>query len=379
MKRQTELVHFDPLPKDPFRANSTPIYQTATFALESALGGGEYDYTRSGNPTRDVASQQVAKLEQAKYALAFTSGMAALNTLTGLIKAGEHIIAGDDLYGGTYRLITKRLLTHKNIEVTFIDMTDGEQIKQAIKPNTRMIILETPSNPLQKIADLTLIKDICYRNNLLMAVDNSFMSPWLQRPFQFGADIVMHSATKYLAGHSDVSGGFLVVNNQELFEQLAFIQNTEGSALAPFDSWLILRGMKTLGLRIERQQENAKVIIEYLQSQFYVTKLYYPTLSSHPGSDIHNKQATGGGGVICFETNNTQLSSHIVNYTKLFNISVSFGSIHSSISLPVNMSHQAIPKHERKVSPDLVRLAVGIEDSSDLIDDLKQAYLSWSK
>lgn len=374
MQRQTELINFDPCPGDPYHANSTPIYQTATFELESALGGGKYDYTRSGNPTRDIVSQQVAKLEKAKHALAFTTGMAALTTMTGLVKSGEHIIAGDDLYGGSYRLLTQRLLTHRGVSVSFVDMTNLEQVKKAFRPNTRMVMVETPSNPLQKIADIAQIAEITHKHNALLTVDNSFMSPWLQQPFKFGADIIIHSATKFLSGHSDVSGGFLVVNDDNLAQELAFIQNAEGSALAPFDSWLILRGIKTLGLRIERQQQNTETILEYLKSQNQITKLYYPSLATHPGSVIHKQQASGGGGIICVETGDLELSKRLVDKTELFNISVSFGSVHSSISLPVNMSHLSIPKHEQKIAPDLVRLSIGIEDVNDLIYDLKQIF-----
>lgn len=374
MKRETELISFNPCPDDPFHANSTPIYQTATFALESALGGGKYDYSRSGNPTRDIVSEQIAKLEGAKYGLGSTSGMASLNVLLGLVKSGEHIIAGDDIYGGTFRLITKRLLTHKGITVTFIDITDLEKVKQAFKPNTRLILVETPSNPLQKIANLAQIAELSKKHQTIFAVDNSFMSPWLQQPLNFGADVVINSATKHLSGHSDVSGGFLLVNNDELAKELSFIQNAEGCALAPFDSWLILRGLKTLGLRIERQTQNSEIIVDYLQKHKLVTKLYYPTLSSHPGSNLHKQQASGGGNIICFETNNIDLSTQIVNKTELFNISVSFGGVHSSISLPVNMSHAAILKTEHQIASDLVRISVGIEDSGDLIADLEQAF-----
>ena len=379
MHRDTELVHFDPLPEDPFHANSTPIYQTATFALESALGGGQYDYSRSGNPTRTVVEKQVAKLEQGKYAFAFTSGMAAINALTGLLKSGDHIIAGDDLYGGTYRLLTKRLTTHRGITVSFVDLTDLEQVKQAFRQNTRLVLIETPSNPLQKIANLAAIAEISHEHNAWLAVDNSFMSPWLQQPLKFGADVVIHSATKFLSGHSDVTGGFLITNNDTIADEIRFIQNAEGYALAPFDCWLILRGLKTLGIRVSRQQSNAELIVDYLQTCPVIKKVYYPSLSNHPDSKIHKQQSGGGGSVICFETGNNNLSQQIVNNTQLFNISVSCGSIHSSISMPVNMSHLSIPETERTIASDIIRLSIGIEHPDDLIADLKLACAVHSK
>jgi cystathionine beta-lyase len=368
MNRWTELVHFNPCPNDPYNANSTPIYQSATFAQKSALGGNEYDYTRSGNPTRHILEAQLAKLEAGTAAFAFATGMAATTTLTGMLKAGAHIIVADDLYGGTYRLLTKRLQTHNNIQISFIDTTNLSQLRQAIQPNTKLILLETPSNPLQKITDIAAVAEIAKQYNIIFAVDNSFMSPWLQRPLLLGADVVIHSATKYLSGHSDVCGGFLVVNNASLAEEIAFIQNAEGSALAPFDCWLILRSLKTLALRIERSQRNALKIAQHLLSQPTITKVYYPLLDSHIGANIHKKQASGGGAVICFQTKNKDFAEFIVNNTKLFTISVSFGSVNSSISLPIYMSHASLTKNI--IPSNLVRLSIGIEDYEDLIDDL---------
>jgi cystathionine beta-lyase len=373
MDRITKLLNVDSYPNDPFHANSMPIYQTATFELESAEGNGKYDYTRSGNPTRDAVCLAMASLENAKHALAFTTGMAAINVLTGLLKAGDHIIAGDDLYGGTYRLLTKRLNT-RGISMTLVDMTNPANVEAAFTASTKMVLIETPSNPLHKVADLATIADITHRHSAIFAVDNSLMSPWLQRPFDFGADIVMHSATKFISGHSDVSGGFLLTNDDKLATDLAFIQNAEGCALAPFDSWLILRGMKTIGLRIERQIANAEKVALYLSNHSLVTKVYYAGLTTHPDAALHKTQASSGGAVISFETGNRELSAHIVNNTQLFNISVSFGSINSSISLPCNMSHVSITEPEQKIAPDLVRISIGIEDASDLIADLDNAF-----
>lgn len=374
MNKWTELVNFDQAPGDLYHPNSTPIYQTATFALESVTGGGKYDYTRSGNPTRSVLEAQLAKLEAGKYAFTFSSGMAALTALTGLLKTGENILVADDLYGGTYRLLTKRLQTHKGISVSFVDMTDLEAVKHSLLNKPKIVLLETPSNPLQKIADIAAIAELIHQHNALLAIDNSFMSPWLQQPLKLGADIVIHSATKHLSGHSDVSGGVIIVNDTKLAEELAFIQNAEGAALAPFDSWLILRGLKTLGLRIEREETNALKIIDYLKTKLEVEKIYYPLLEEHPGVAIHKKQATGGGSVICFIPKSVELAIAIVENTKLFKISVSFGGLTSSISLPNNMSHASIPENMRFVPDALVRLSIGIEDSNDLIDDLERVF-----
>lgn len=373
MQKNTKLIHFESPINDPYNANSTPIYQTATFELESASCHTKYDYSRSANPTRDVASVAIANIENAKYARAYSSGMAAINGVLGLLKSGDHLILGDDIYGGTYRIATQRLITHRGIEVSFIDLTNHQLIKNTIKPNTKMILVETPSNPLQKIADLQHIGTLSKTHNLLFVVDNSFMSPWLQQPFNFGANVVIHSATKFLSGHSDVSGGFAITNDEKLDQELGFILNAEGLALAPLDSWLILRGIKTLGLRIERQQQNALALIKYLQQNPLITKIYYPTLDTHPQHEIHKKQASGGGSLICVETRDIATSIKLVEKTKLFNTSVSFGSIHSSISLPSNMSHQSIPKDKQIIPPTLVRLSIGIEDVEDLINDIENS------
>lgn len=374
MNKATELVNFEQCPGDPFKANSTPIYQTATFELNSALGESKYDYTRSGNPTRDVLQNQVAKLENGKYGFAFATGMAAINALTGILKPGEHVIAGDDLYGGTVRLFTQRLREYRGISTSFVDVTNLEEVEAAFRPNSKLVLLETPSNPLQKIADMEKIAAIGHLHKAIVAVDNSFMSPWRQQPLDFGVDVVIHSATKYLSGHSDVSGGLLIVNDDSIAKQIAFIQNAEGSALAPFDAWLILRGMKTLGLRISAQEKNALHIIEYLKTQKLVEDIYYPTLTNHPNVKIHLKQASGGGGVVCIRTSNADIANDITNNVKLFKRSVSFGSICSSINVPVNTSHLAIDKNKRDNMNNLIRLSIGIEDHNDLIADLDTVF-----
>ncbi len=371
----TQLVRFDPSPGDPWRANSTPIYQTATFAQESATEFGTYDYTRSGNPTRAVLETQLAQLESGERAFAFASGMAALSTLTRLVPAGGEILAGDDLYGGTYRLL-EEVAPRLGIKTKYVDVTDLAAVERTIAKNTRLLLIETPTNPLQRIADIRALSKIAHKHGALLAVDNSLLSPWLQKPLELGADVVVHSATKHLCGHGDVMAGALVVREAELAEQLGFLQNAEGNALAPFDCWLLLRGMKTLGVRLDRAQKNAARIAEFLAGHPRVTRVRYAGLDSHPGRQLHYSQARGAGSLLSFETGDALVSKRIVEALKLFTISVSFGSVTSQVSLPCWMSHKSIPASVRRahaLPDDLVRISVGIECSGDLAADLAVA------
>lgn len=377
MNRWTQLVQFDPCPGDHFHSNSTPIYQTATFA-QSLDRDCLYDYSRSKNPTRSIVEQQIAKLEGGDYAFAFNSGMAALVAIIGLIQCGDHIIAGDDLYGGTYRLLSQRL-AGRGIDFTLVDTTDLQAVAKAITPKTRLILIETPSNPLQKISSIHSLADLAHNNNALLVIDNTFLSPWLQQPLLLGADIVLHSATKHLSGHSDVTAGVIVTNKSDLAAKLAFIQNAEGAALAPFECWLLLRGLKTLGLRIEREQDTAIKIAHYLKDHPAVKNIYYPGLNNHPGHTIHQKQALGPGSVISFETESYDFAKRFVANTQLFILSVSFGSLNSLISLPCQMSHAPVPTNECGLTNNLIRLSIGIEDADDLIGDLHQAFIKCSK
>ncbi len=371
MKKWTELVQFDPSPNDPFRANSTPIYQTATFAQEiDELNA--YDYTRSGNPTRDVVQQQIAKLEKGQQGFVFNSGMAALTSLMGLLEQGDHVIASRDLYGGTHRLLSQRL-PQRGITYTLVDTTDIAAVAAVFLPTTRLLLIETPSNPLQKISDIQKLGTLAHENKAYFAVDNTFLSPWLQKPLLLGADIVIHSATKHLGGHSDITAGVIVVKDPKIAEKIAFIQNAEGTALAPFECWLLLRGLKTLGLRIERQQQIATDIANYLKQHDFIKKVYYPGLIDHPHHDLHFYQARGAGTVISFETGSLELSKNIIRRVQLFTLSVSFGSLNSLINLPCAMSHASIPIELRELPADLIRLSIGIEDAEDLISDLGQA------
>ncbi len=372
MNRWTELVRYDPCPEDPFRPSSTPIYQTATFAQSEATQFGRFDYSRSGNPTRSVLEKRLGQLEGAQRAFAFSSGMAAIAALCRLLSTGDELIAGDDLYGGTYRLLNQ-LLVKQGVSVSHVNMSDPSAVEAAVGPRTKLLLVESPTNPLQRIADIARLAQIAHAGGALLAVDNSLASPWLQQPLAHGADLVIHSATKHLAGHGDLCAGVLAVDDQQLADALAFIQNSVGSALAPFDSWLLLRGLQTLPLRLERAQHNAGQVARFLASHPAVKRVHYPGLDDHPGHALHARQACGAGSLISFETGSARSAEEVVNTTRLFTISVSFGSLHSLISLPCRMSHVAINEGGHGLGPDLVRLSVGIEDPDDLIDDLDRA------
>jgi len=353
-----------------------PIYQTATFEQPNATEFGNYDYTRSGNPTRTLVEEQLARLEDGKYASAFASGMAALAALTHGLKPGEEIIAGDDLYGGTVRLL-ERVVSRHNVAVRYADTSDLDAVRRLTTARTRLILIETPSNPLFRISDITQLRELAHSVGAILAVDNSMLSPIFQKPLNLGADVVIHSATKFLCGHSDVTAGAVISNDRELHDAVAFQQNAQGAGLSPFESWLLLRGLKTLSLRVERQNLSARKIAEFIQEQPAVSEVFYPGLESHAGHAVHQRQTTGDGGVLSFTTGDSNFSARVVEATRLFRIAVSFGSVGSTISLPCRMSHASIPPSLRnRLGPpeDLVRVSVGIEDVNDLIDDLGEAF-----
>lgn len=375
MKTATECVHLE-RDDDQYGAISPPIYQTATFRQVADDEFGEYDYTRSGNPTRSLVERQIAKLENARFACAFASGMAAITALSRLVSAGEEILAGNDLYGGTVRLF-EQVLPRQGITVRYVDASNLDSVIAAISPRTKLVLIETPTNPLLKIADIESLARIAHEAGALLAVDNSMLSPVLQKPLDLGADAVIHSATKFLGGHSDVTAGAGAANDPEIHRQIAFHQNAEGAGLAPFESWLLLRGIKTLALRVERQNNSAQKIAEFLARHKSVVRVYYPGLENHEGYEVHRRQATGGGAVVSFTTSDAAFSQRIIESTELFEIAVSFGSVGSVITLPCRMSHKSVPAalREKHAPPaDLVRISVGIEDVDDLIEDLENAF-----
>jgi cystathionine beta-lyase len=376
MKFASRLVSFNVAPGDPFRPMATPIYQTATFEQAEATAFGPYDYSRSGNPTRTVLEQQIAALENGTRGFCFSSGMAAITCITRLLRSGDEIVADSDLYGGTCRLFT-RVLERTGITARYADACDVDSFAALITNQTKLVYLESPTNPLLRVVDIRKIAELAHASGAILAVDSSAMSPYLQNPLDLGADIVLHSATKYLCGHSDVTGGAVVVKDDELAKQIYFLQNAEGNALGPFDAFLFLRGLKTLKLRLDCQQKNAQAIAEWLASHPQVTAVNYPGLTTSPGYLLQRKQARGAGAVLSFTTGSVEASRRIVEAARMFSICVSFGSINSTISLPGCMSHASVPPEVgllRDLPPELVRLSVGIEDAGDLIADLEQAF-----
>lgn len=355
-----------------------PIHLASTFArreVEKPTGG--YEYSRSGNPTRHALEKRLASLEDARFGLAFSSGLAAETVICmTLLKSGGHVIAFDDLYGGTKRLFN-RILTNFNIEFSYADARDLKSVKDAIKENTRLIWMETPTNPLMRLCDLEGIAGIGKERGIITVVDNTFMSPFLQRPLDFGIDIVVHSTTKYLNGHSDSVGGALMLSNEELYNMLKFNQNAIGAILSPFDSYMVLRGIKTLALRMERHCQNASDIAKYLESHPKVRKVYYPGLKSHPQHELARSQMKGFGGMLSFEIDGgIKEAKAFLENLKIFSLAESLGGVESLIEHPALMTHASIPKEEREktgITDSLIRVSVGIEDVDDLKKDLDNA------
>ena len=376
MRPATRLARGARLAGDPFLATSPPIYQTATFAQESALGFGAYDYSRSGNPTRDALERELAALEGAKHALVYASGVAALAAAVRATAApGGEVLAGDDLYGGSYRLLEK-LLAEQGVRVRYVDGADLAAVAAAIGPATRLVLVETPTNPLLRVCDLAGLASIAHAGGARLAVDATLLTPYLQRPLELGADLVVHSATKALGGHGDLTAGVVATSDDALAERLAFARNAEGTALSPFESWLLARGLRTLAVRIERQETNARRVAELLAARPEVDEVRWPGLASDPGHALQRVQATGFGPVVAFRTGEVERSRRLVESLALFPIAVSFGGAGSSASLPCRMSHAAIPeavRRARRLPEDLVRLSVGIEDADDLVADLERA------
>jgi cystathionine beta-lyase len=375
MKFASKLIQFDAAPGDRFRPTATPIYQTATFEQEHADRFGDFDYSRSGNPTRKVLEDHVATLEGGTRGFAFASGMAAITAVARTLRTGDEILADSDLYGGTCRLFT-RVLERGGVTARYADAGDLATFAARITPNTRLIYVESPTNPLLRVLDLRALAALAHAHDALLVVDNSLMSPYLQRPLELGADVVLHSATKFLCGHADVTGGVVVVKDEKLAEDIAFLQNAEGNALGPFDCFLLQRGLKTLKLRVDAQQRNAQQIAEFLAADPRVERVFYPGLATHPDYELQRSQASGAGSVLSFTAHSVEAAKAGAERAKMFQICVSFGSIHSTISLPGCMSHASVPPEiaaTRELPPQLVRISVGIEDAGDLIADLDQA------
>lgn len=379
MKETTKIIHS--IPVDELTGSiSTPIYQTSTYVQEAPGVNKGYDYARSNNPTRKVLEDLIAKLENGTNGYAFASGLAAIDAVIKLLKAGDEIVAVDDIYGGAFRLFT-HVYEKFGIKVHYVDTTDSVNIAEAITPNTKLVWIESPTNPTLKISDIAEIAKIAKANGALLCVDNTFASPAAQRPIELGADIVVHSATKYLSGHSDLIAGLVVTATKELGDKIKFIQNASGGILAPFDSWLVIRGIETLPLRIKQHTESAQKIAEFLLTQELVNNVYYPGLTTHKNHAIAKQQQKYFGGIVTFDLkiDDKQLATEIVRNTTYFKLAESLGGVKSLICLPCEMTHKSIPiekRYQSGVTDSLIRLSVGLEDAEDLIDDLKNVFIT---
>ncbi len=377
MKFATKAVHAGVAPDPTTGAIMTPIYQTSTYVQESPAKHKGYAYARGANPTRNALQSSLASLENGKFALCFSSGMGATDAVIKLLNPGDEVITGNDLYGGTYRMFTK-VFEKYGIKFHFIDLTTPGNIEQYINERTKLLWVETPTNPLMNIIDIGACVSIAKQHNITVAVDNTFASPYLQNPLDLGADIVMHSVTKYLGGHSDVIMGALVVNDEKLHQDLAFILNSCGAVPGPQDSFLVLRGIKTLHLRMERHCSNGKKIAEFLKSHPRVGRVYWPGFVDHPNHEIARKQMRDFGGMLSFtlKDDSQEKATQLMESVRLFSLAESLGGVESLINHPASMTHASIPKEERiksGLSDSLIRLSVGIEDADDLIADLDQA------
>lgn len=353
-------------------AVSFPIYQTSTYINTNFGGDIDFSYTRCANPTREELEKTVALLEGAKYGFAFTSGLAAETALFSTLCQGDHIVIGDDIYGGTYRL-TQQLFAKLGVEFTVVDFSYPERVEAAVKPNTKMLYVETPTNPMMKVCDIRAISEIAKKHGALFVVDNTFMTPVFQKPLELGADVVIHSGTKYLAGHHDTMAGFLLTSDEELNEKVQFVKNTEGSALAPFDSWLVLRGIKTLSLRMRKHEENAIAVAKWLENNKNVDKVFFVGLDSHPSKKIVDSQCKGYGGMLSFTLKDASMvRSALCDYNMIM-FAESLGGAQTLITYPLTQTHASIPKEIREsigITETLLRLSVGIEDANDIIKDL---------
>ncbi|MBC7754983.1 MAG: cystathionine gamma-synthase [Moraxellaceae bacterium] len=377
MKFATRAIHAGQNPDPTTGAIMTPVYLTSTYVQESPGVHKGWEYSRTHNPTRKAYENCIANLESAKYGFAFASGCAATTTIMHMLKQGDHVVAMDDMYGGTFRLFDK-VLRHLGLDFTFTDLTDVKNLEKSIKPNTKLLWLETPTNPTLKLADIKTLSQIAKAKNIIVVVDNTFMSPYFQRPIELGADIVVHSATKYIGGHSDMVGGVAVTNNLQMAEKLAFLSNSMGGIQGPFDSFLALRSLKTLPIRMKAHAENGMKIAEFLEKHPLVDKVVYPGLKSHPQYELAKEQMTGFGGMITFFIKGGfDSAKKFLESVQVFALAESLGGVESLIEHPAIMTHASVPPEQRKIlgiDDSLIRLSVGIEDCDDLLTDLKQAF-----
>jgi len=372
----TRAIHAGQAPDPATGAVVVPIYQTSTYAQDALGKHRGYEYSRTGNPTRAALETCIAALEGGAHGLAFASGMAAEAAIMQLLKPGDHTVAVDDLYGGSYRLF-RRVLEPMGLTFSFVDGSDLTAVEKSLTDRTRIIWVESPTNPLLKLVDIEAVSKLANARQALLVVDNTFMSPYFQRPLSLGADVVVHSATKYLGGHSDVIGGTLVVNRDDLFERLSFLQNAVGGVPGPMDAWLVLRGIKTLAIRMREHEHNARQVAAFLVDHPKVARVFYPGLADHPQRDLARRQMSGFGGMISFEVKGgLEAARRVVERTRLFTLAESLGGVESLIELPAAMTHASIPAETRRahgVADGLVRASVGIEDVADLISDLDRA------
>jgi cystathionine gamma-lyase/cystathionine beta-lyase/cystathionine gamma-lyase/homocysteine desulfhydrase len=371
----TIAIHAGNEPDPTTGAVAVPIYQTSTYAQDAVGVHKGYEYARTQNPTRAALETNIAALEGARFGYAFASGMSATDAVLKLVKAGDHVILGDNTYGGTFRLFN-RVLVDYGIEFDLVDTTDATNLEKAFKPNTKMVFVETPTNPIMSVTDLRAVSEIAHAHGVRVVCDNTYMSPYLQRPMDFGVDIVVHSTTKYLNGHSDSVGGFVALNDEKDAEWIQFIQNSVGAILSPFDSFLVLRGTKTLAIRMEAHDKNGRAVANFLTEHPKIQKVYYPGLASHPQHELAKHQQKGFGGMVAFETGSLDNAKKVLENVKICTLGESLGGVETLISHPATMTHASIPADKRNflgISDGLVRISVGIEDIEDIIEDLDQA------
>ena len=371
----TDAIHAGQIPDPTTGAVITPIYQTSTYAQYELGKSTGFEYARTHNFTRQALEKNIAVLEKGKFGIAFASGLAATHALMSLVKAGDHIVISNNVYGGTYRLYELNMKNY-GLDFSWVDSTDLKNVENAIRPNTKMIYVETPTNPMLNLTDLKGISEIAKKNNLISVCDNTFMSPYFQNPLTFGIDIVLHSTTKYLNGHSDIIGGMLITSDEKIHERIRYIQNAAGGVPSPFDCWLVLRSTKTLAVRMKQHEENANAFAKFLSESGYAKKVIYPGLKNHPQHELAKKQMRGFGGMVSADFGSLDAAKKVLNNVKIFTLAESLGGVESLISHPASMTHASVPKEERDkmgLTESLVRFSVGIEDVEDLIEDVKQA------